>query len=464
MRAMSMSWQSVPHVSAERLVLLAILLLAAVLRLIGANSELWFDEIVTVQEYVRLPAGEILRKYDAANNHVLNSLLAHGFVVLWGEKPWVIRLPSILFGIAGVWAFFFVARVLWSSRCALLGTLLFALSYYHVIYTQNARGYSAFVFFALLATGILIRLLKAETATQTRVYGLAYAGAIGLGLYALLLMVFVVLGHACVLLVLGRWRALRWMIAGGVVAMLPYAPMWDGLLTYYTEYPSNTGNPLWSAEFFHELKPISAFLILGALVAAPLLVRLMQRDPIIAALLVVPLILNILLPLWRVQGIHPRSLIYALPLAHLILVEGIDWAFRRVRWLPWVLASVVVVGSLALLVRFYALPKQGFQQALGYIATHRALHDDLIGLTLGGKAARFYDPSVVLIEDANQLEGWLRGAQRPAWVLYTFERELRGNAPDIYAWVTHATVHRATFPGVIGDGEVHVRLWRPDRD
>ncbi|MFN2507470.1 MAG: glycosyltransferase family 39 protein, partial [Chthoniobacterales bacterium] len=69
----------------------------------------------------------------------MNSLLAHAASAIFGERPWTVRLPSVVFGIAGVWAFYFVARQIWQRGVALSGTFLFAVSYHHIYYTQMAR-------------------------------------------------------------------------------------------------------------------------------------------------------------------------------------------------------------------------------------------------------------------------------------------------------------------------------------
>ncbi len=447
----------------ERQALLVVLALTTLLRLIGANSEFWFDEIVTVQHYVRSPLHEIIQRYEAANNHVLNSLLAHLSAAIWGEQAWAIRLPSILFGIAGVWAFFFLARQLWTKQIALIGTLMFSASYHHVYYSQNARGYSAFVFFALLATGMLLRLLGADTAKPAQWwYGAAYAGAIGLGAYSLLLMVFVVVGHTCVLVLARRWRALGWLFAGIGFALLLYAPMMSSLIMYFSQQPTETGQPLFSIAFARELKPVALVLLIGAMVAPVLLYRFARRSPLAVALIFLPLVFNFLIPAWRGQGVHPRSLIYGLPVAYFFLMEGLDWARLRFRWATWIAVGVVTVVSLVMLVRYYPLPKQGFQQALHYIAAHRSPNDEQIGITLGGKAARFYDPSLVIIETPDQLRQWLENARDPTWVLFTFESQLRNTTPELHDWLMTATTHQAIFPGVIGDGEVQVRLWLPN--
>lgn len=448
--------------NAAKLAFLSILGIAALLRIIGANSEFWFDEIATVITYVRSPPLEIMQRYEAANNHVLNSLLAHAASGIWGEQPWVVRLPSIAFGIAGVWAFYFLTVQIWERQVALLGTLMFAVSYHHIYYTQNARGYSAFIFFALLSSGLLLRLLFADATKPLRKpEAVLYAIAIGLGMYSLLLMLFVLLAHGSTLLFTRRWRLLGWLIGGGLLALMLYAPMAPGLIRYFSEQSSETGHPLFSPAFFREIKPIALLLLAGAIVAPALLWRLARRNPLAAALLVLPLAFNVAVPAARGQGMHPRSLIYGLPVLYFVLMEGMDWARLRSRWIPWVGVGAVSVVSLVMLARYYPLPKQGFQQALGYIAAHRGPMDHRIGLSLGGKAARFYDPTFPYIEDSNQLELWLATADRPTWVLYTFENDLRHAWPKMHEWLMTATAHRATFPSVIGGGAVHVRLWLP---
>jgi hypothetical protein len=150
-----------------------------------------------------------------------------------------------------------------------------------------------------------------------------------------------------------------------------------------------------------------------------------------------------------------------LPLGYLVLTEAIDWAIDVKPLLAWTLAAALIVGSAVPLISYYRLPKQGFQQALAYIERHRAPEDDRLGLTLGGKAARYYDPSVVLIEDAAQLHDWIRRSRRPAWIVSTFPAEMQSNAPDLYRWLRTETSDEAEFPGVIGDGTVHVHYWVP---
>ena len=450
--------------SVPTLALFGILALAAVLRIIGSNSEFWFDEIATVINCVRPPALQTVTHYGGANNHVMNSLLAHAAAAIWAEQPWVIRLPSILFGIAGVWAFYFLAVQIWERQIALLGTFMFAVSYHHVYYTENARGYSSFLFFALLSNALLLRLIGNDVARPLRKSeGFLYAISVGLGIYALLLMFFVILAQGCTLLWTKRWRQLGWLLAGTLFGLTLYAPMAPSVVRYFSEHPSYTGQPLFSAAFESEIRPVLIPLLAVSVVAPILMWRLARRQLAAASLLFLPLVFTVLVPILRHQGVHPRSFIYGLPIAYFLLMEGIDWVRPRFRWVPWITVAAVTVVSLVMLARYYPLPKQAFQQALKYVATHRGSTDGRIGLSMGGKAAQFYDPTWQLIEDSTQLEQWLKTADRPTWVMFTFENSLRHESPELFQWLMTSTTYQASFRGVIGDGTVYVRLWLPPR-
>ena len=444
------------------LIVAALVVVGALLRLINANAELWYDEIVTVIHFVHVPFAQVVSTYGLANNHVLNSVLVNLVGAWFGTDPWLLRLPALLSGIAGVWAFWWVAVAIWPRTTSLVGTALFAASYHHVYYSQNARGYSALIFFGLVATGCVLRLAPSTPSDRTSArwpLELAYAAAIGLGLYAMLLMTFVVAGHGLVLLVHRRWRLLAVAMSGMALGGALYAPMAASLVAYYRAHPTDTGYPLLSMAFAHAMAPLAPLLVAGAAVMLPIVWRLWRRQPLAAALLLAPLAFNVAVPLLRGQGVYPRSFIYGLPVAYLLLVEAVDWARARRPWIAAAAATAVVVLSLVKLVPFYQLPKQGFRQALAYIDAHGRPGDQRVGFVLGGKAARFYDGRYLLIEDPQQLRDWVAREHAPAWIVSTFGADLRARQPELDAWLHTMATDRAEFAGVIGDGTVHVYYW-----
>ena len=75
-------------------IFVSLLAAATVVRLIDLNDGPWFDKLLTIVRYVRLPLGQILTTFDTKNQHVLYSILAHGSVALFGESIWALRLPA----------------------------------------------------------------------------------------------------------------------------------------------------------------------------------------------------------------------------------------------------------------------------------------------------------------------------------------------------------------------------------
>ena len=232
------------------------------------------------------------------------------------------------------------------------------------------------------------------------------------------------------------------------------------VIEFYRTHPGDTGYPLFSMPFARSLAPLAPLLVLGAIVMLPVVVRMWRSQRVALVLLLTPIVFNVLVPLLRGQGVYPRAFIFALPVGYLLIVELLSWA-RGVRpMLAWAIATAVIAVSLVRLVPFYQLPKQGFQQALAFIETQAHTGDRRVGLTLAGKAARFYDPRYTLIEDATQLDDWLsREGASGAWVVSTFATDLQTNHPRVDEWLRTRTSDRAEFAGVIGDGTVHVRYW-----
>ena len=131
---------------------------AAVLRAPGMFHDFWFDEAwsyLLVREFVSSPA-DILTRLHVDNNHPLNSFVLY---VLGDPAAWsVYRVPSFVFGVAAV----VLSGLIMARRGrahAVAAMILVGCSYPLVVYSSEARGYSAMVFFALLAVDSYERYL-----------------------------------------------------------------------------------------------------------------------------------------------------------------------------------------------------------------------------------------------------------------------------------------------------------------
>ncbi len=174
--------------------LIFLLVVAAFLRLRGINSDLWYDEVITLVEFVRLPFSQLLTSYVNQNNHILFSLLSNISVSMFGESPGVVRLPALLFGLASIWALYNLARTLTDEREAWLATILIVLSYHHIWFSQNARGYTGLLFWMLLGTWFFIKGLR----QNSHVIWIIYAAFMALGMFTHLTSVFILISHAII--------------------------------------------------------------------------------------------------------------------------------------------------------------------------------------------------------------------------------------------------------------------------
>ncbi|MFK0193626.1 glycosyltransferase family 39 protein [Kitasatospora sp. NPDC090308] len=193
----------------------AVLTLAACLY--GAGGPLlWDDELATWNAASRSPH-EIFHLLDHLDAVIgAYYLLIHFWTELVGHSVVALRTPSAL-AMAGAAAFVtLIGRKLFTPAAGLVAGTLFALVPSVSRYGQEVRGYAFVVFFAALATLLLLRALDRPSALRWVPYALALAGA---GLFHIIALVLIV-PHA--LVAAGRWWTGR---ARGVLVGFPLAAL-----------------------------------------------------------------------------------------------------------------------------------------------------------------------------------------------------------------------------------------------
>lgn len=169
-------------------------ILGAALRIIGLNKGLWWDEISFLINTVRHPLVEIITVFPGDTQHPLYSILARLSIDLFGEHPWSLRLPAMIFGTLSIPAIYMLGVAVSTQAEALIAAALLSVSYHHVWFSQNARGYTALAFWALLSTMFLLEGIRTG---HRRPYVL-YAVAASLGIYTHLTMTFLVASHGII--------------------------------------------------------------------------------------------------------------------------------------------------------------------------------------------------------------------------------------------------------------------------
>lgn len=485
--------------NAARWLLGAIVAVAVALRALRLDADLWLDEITPVLSYGEMPLLSVVTSYIGSNNHLLNTLLLKLSLALFGPQEWAVRLPAALFGVLTVPAMYWVSRLAMTRAASLCAALLLAVSYHHVFFSQNARGYAAYLFFSLLACGWLVKALQEDRAR----YWVLYVAAMVLDFASLLTSGFVFAAHILVgafaLAVVWRGGASPWPLARRLAAVFSVAAAL--VLTLYitivpqlyaytrTVYgdPATGFSPL-TAEFWAEIaRGLSAGLGPAVAIAAiPISIigavgfaSLLRRQWALVLALLLPGVLTACLLVAQGLSFSPRFFLLMLLLGILVVVQGIFTAVAAiaVRWAPsqpalaprvaTALVLAASVMSMASLKHYYAVPKQPYRAALEFIAAQREGGEPVIAIHLMEKGYQFYGARFGLVEGVDwhsvrslaALDAVLAAHPgRSSLLVTTFPRALRLSHPELFTRVTEGSREMKTFPATIGDGAITV--WR----
>ena len=479
--------------------LAALTVLALVLRLIHIDNALWLDEIATVRTFGPMSVWEVLSSYPGSNNHLLNTLLIKASVGLFGASSFAVRLPALLFGVATIPAIYLCARVALSERASLAAAAMLAVAYHHVSFSQNARGYTAWLLFSLLAATFLARALQDD---RPRDWGLFLLATVA-NFASLLLSAFVAAGHALTGLVAvvriarqgGDPRPLLWRL-GSVFALAAvgglalYVWVVPEVLAYVdTEYrKAAAGYRLVSLEFVGEvvrgLTSGRGWVLLvvapvGGLVAGLGLWTLLRRSWALTLGLFLGPTLQVLAVAALGLAIVPRHFLLAMPLAFLVLAQGVEAGAQRLEQrtsrplaTPALLGAVLLFALLSgmQLRGYYAHPKQDMPGALEHLAQLRQPDQRVIALHLAEVPMAYYGPSrgfdadrgTFFVRTVEALDAALSDPRfQPGYLVMTLPRALDLGLPELSARVRAGWELEATFPGTLGDGDVTVWRERP---
>ena len=145
----------------ESICLVLILVLGALLRLYHLGYEcLWIDEAYSIAD-ARRGAGSLFFGNLFHPRFSVNSAFYFALLNLWsflGEGEMLLRLPSVFFGVASIYLAYLLGKKLFTTGAALSGAFFLAFSPFHILHSQEVRGYSLLV---MLSLGALIFVTKA---------------------------------------------------------------------------------------------------------------------------------------------------------------------------------------------------------------------------------------------------------------------------------------------------------------
>jgi uncharacterized membrane protein len=480
----------------------AILVLACVLRVIRLDASLWYDEIDTLVHEVRLPFGHLTTHYPSLNHHVLYSLEARVCVLLFGESAWAVRLPAFFFGVASIWALWLLAQEITSPWVARLSALLLAVSYHHIWFSQNARGYTGILFWCLIATYLFIRGWKESSWQLWALYGVVMA----LALYTHLSAIFFFAAQSIVYIGLVAYYyffrrqgsrmglsgalPLLGFAAGGLGAALLHAPLIPDMIATFSEVAgpqpeadaaaaAHWKSPLWMIlEVGRSLSaqpPVLAIAIPAILIVTVAgILRMGKTAPLVPIMALVHILLTLAFLVALSFRIWPRYFFVDIAFICLFLVEGafflgaiaalllqkLKFGTPQPHTLGLAFALLGVAASLAILPRNYLYPKQDFLGARDFIEANRS--PESVVLTLGLATmpyAEYYAPAWKSVETISELEA-VQQSNNDVWVVYSFPAVTARRYKDLTNYLaSHFEARR--FSGTLGDGDVLVFRSKP---
>lgn len=334
--------------------LAALVIACAAIRFVSLDQKpFWFDESFSV-EVARLSWPNFLhllwwREANMSLYYVLLRAWLH-----FGQSPYFIRSLSAVIATITLPLIYWLARLLFDRRVALIAAALFAFNGYSVRYSQEARGYSLFVLLATAASGSLLWWLAEPSRRSLRGYIASSVFAAYSHFYALLLVV-------------AHWLTFRltrppqiadepfssklrrgwWTIAVFTAPILAFVAKTGAGPIRWIQRPGLRS----LMEFFEYLCgsdhwPLAVlYLVACAVAISPVGRRVFRKDPsrdvwrlqFLLVWFLFPIVLTVLLSFARPVFL-PRYMIFCLPALMILAAAGLERLHR-----PWMLGAALAV-------------------------------------------------------------------------------------------------------------------------
>ena len=454
---------------ADWLLVIALTVIGGALRTIGSNRNLWIDEISTLAWYIRAPTMDTFIQALTSNNHLLNSLLSRVAVMLLGEHEWTLRLPAIIFGTLSIPLLYFGVRRYSGRIEASLATLALTVSYHHVFFSQDARGYSGMVFGGLLGTFALLEALERRSLWAWAVYCIGMficIGSVAIGAVVLAGQLIAVSFYQPNLRFYAAFAFTSWLVLHFYFFVIP-----DVLGFIFGDY-AHTETSWHSSNALQDA--VARGLRLDAIVLPVLLCggalvwigirSYFQQDKLLVALLLAPEVIMALALAATGVAFEPRFFIFVLPVVIIFAARGTSWIFNCISapqrsWLyAAAFVSVLAISAFQLRI-WWRYPMQDFLGARQFVESHMQKGDAVVAVGIAGSGYHLYYWRNIPVENRVSAIQDLMMHYPRVWLLYTFKPDMHQRRPKLMKFALDNFVEQQVFPGMVVDGEIHVSLF-----
>lgn len=157
----------------ENYLIIFIVILGAALRFYGLGREsIWYDEAISisVSKYGFKDIIKWVFNNSAETNPPFYYMILSPWTAVFGDSESVSRMPSAIFGSLSVIAIYALGKLLYDKRTGLIVALILAVSFFHIKYAQEARGYTLMVCLILVSYYSFLRLTMKRSTLYTALY------------------------------------------------------------------------------------------------------------------------------------------------------------------------------------------------------------------------------------------------------------------------------------------------------
>ncbi len=145
------------------------------------------DEAFSYVHFSSKPFYVALSNYTYPNNHLFHTFLVKIFTTLFGNAPWILRLPVFLSGIGLVIVTYFFCRMLFNKKSGLVAAAFTGGSALLVEYSTNARGYCLVTFIFITLLFVVFNL---QSSYKNRIGWILFSILASLGFYTVPTMLY----------------------------------------------------------------------------------------------------------------------------------------------------------------------------------------------------------------------------------------------------------------------------------
>lgn len=433
----------------ENYLLIAILCVAAVLRVYHIDYfSLWMDEVNTINEanpnYSLSEVYQAILDTDGASPPLF-FFITHFVFKIFGYTSFVLRMISVIYGIAGVLMIYILGKEILSKRAGLYAAILLTVNYYHLAYSQEARFYAFLFLVTTISFYALIRFIKKPTYLTAIFYGISAA----LMLYGHFFAMFTLCAQYLILLYfvikpysVNRIKFFLYSFISGVTTIVLFLPFTYDFLVKTSEikktYISAAGLDFFTqllSEFFGKSEIILFFVLILVFLFFVQLSKARsddryQIDPnknkMVFAffILFIWTIITILLPLVRsyttVPMLQNRYLIGILPAIIIIISIGLFYIRSEITRLL-ILSTIVVfsINDIVLVKSYYTVVrKDEFREVTSFVSKNNIKNEPVVSNRIWYMTYYFRDEKFKLID--SKLEDYVNEMIKGTAKKYSF--------------------------------------------